>query len=270
MFAIRNAMDWWKTADVKKKRVAVVVMALLFPVGVIAVTSLAFMVAKGLFALGLAVVLGLALVNFTPVAAMKFANWKLKAIKAEAAANPIESLQNLALQEDEKLKAAAQDLAGWDADNQGMQTGITEYKRDFPGADATTMEQTLTKSIECYGIAHGKYLESVESLRLFRVEIKRVDREWQLGLKAGRINQRLFASGKAEAMNDMIKGTALESVRNQLATNMSALSLALAASGKPPTPPKALTDQSQSGMVIDGVATVVPDRQPVSIKKEQS
>lgn len=273
--SLRRVTTWWGTAEPGKKRLAVLVLLLLAPFGVGFVTWLAFAIAKGIFAIGLAIVLGLAVVYGTPVLAMKFANWKLKAIKAEAAKNPIESLQNLAAQEARKLEAAQLDLAGWDADNQGMETGISDYKRDFPGATATTMEQTLAKSRECYGIAHARYLDSVESLRLFRVEIKRVDREWQLGLKAGRIRQRLFAFGKEEAVNEMIKDTALEAVRNQLATNMSALSLALQASGKPLTEPKALTEGRQ-GDVIDVVASPVTDGrdarqlEPVPVRRIKS
>lgn len=264
MFGIGNVMAWWNAADAKKRRLALLVLALLFPPAIIGVTALAFMVAKGLFALLLAIVMGLALVNFTPVIAMKFANWKLKAIKAEAAANPIETLQNLAQQEQQSLDAAQLDLAGWDSDNQGMETGIAEYKRDFPGAQPSTMEETLAESKRCYGLAHQKYLDSVAALELFKVEIKRVDREWKLGQKAGRLRQRLFAFGKEDAQNEMIKDTALEAVREQLATNMSALKIALQASGKPLTQPKALTDQRQGAVVIDAVATVVPDRVPVN------
>ena len=42
----------------------------------------------------IAAIVGLAIVMFTPVVAIKFANWRLQAIKAESRANPIETLQN--------------------------------------------------------------------------------------------------------------------------------------------------------------------------------
>lgn len=54
-----------------------------------------FLAVQGLAGLLIAGLLGLTIINGAPVAAMKFANWKLKAIKAEAAANPIETLENL-------------------------------------------------------------------------------------------------------------------------------------------------------------------------------
>ena len=71
--------------------------------GLIAVTGLVvspviFLAIKGLVGLVVAGVIGLAIVQFTPVVAMKFANWKVKGIVAEAKENPIETLTNLLME----------------------------------------------------------------------------------------------------------------------------------------------------------------------------
>ena len=47
-----------------------------------------------LVALGIASAVGFAVVNLLPAFAASVANWRLKALKAVAAANPIETLEN--------------------------------------------------------------------------------------------------------------------------------------------------------------------------------
>ena len=66
--------------------------------GAVVIAPMVFLAVKGILGLALAGVLGLALVHGAPVAAMKFANWRLRGLKQEARANPIETRQNIAMQ----------------------------------------------------------------------------------------------------------------------------------------------------------------------------
>ena len=59
------------------------------------VAPVIFLAIQGLIGLIIAGVVGLAVVTFTPYMTMKFANWKVKSIMAEATANPIETMINL-------------------------------------------------------------------------------------------------------------------------------------------------------------------------------
>lgn len=56
------------------------------------ISPIIFFAVKGLIGLALAGLIGLTIVNFAPVVAMKFANWKVKAITHEAKQNPIEKM----------------------------------------------------------------------------------------------------------------------------------------------------------------------------------
>ncbi len=56
----------------------------------------------GLVGAAVAATIGLAIVSFAPYVSMKFANWRVKAITAEAMENPIETMTNLLI---EKRKA---------------------------------------------------------------------------------------------------------------------------------------------------------------------
>lgn len=59
------------------------------------VSPIIFLAIKGLVGLIIAGVVGMGMVTFTPWLAMKFANWKVKSIMAEAKENPIETMINL-------------------------------------------------------------------------------------------------------------------------------------------------------------------------------
>ena len=59
------------------------------------VAPVIFLAIKGLIGLVIAGVVGLGVVTFTPWVTMKFANWKVRAIMAEAKENPIETMVNL-------------------------------------------------------------------------------------------------------------------------------------------------------------------------------
>jgi hypothetical protein len=69
-------------------------VALIGVVGLI-ISPVIFLAIQGLIGLIIAGVVGLAVVTFTPWLTMKFANWKVKAIMAEAKENPIETMVNL-------------------------------------------------------------------------------------------------------------------------------------------------------------------------------
>ena len=79
----------------KRDRIALIAKIGLGALGALIISPIIFLVVKGIVGLIVAGVLGLALVNFAPVVAMKFANWKVKAIVGEARQNPIETLTNL-------------------------------------------------------------------------------------------------------------------------------------------------------------------------------
>jgi hypothetical protein len=83
--------------DIEAQRAKVKKWSSIALVGVVGllVSPVIFLAIQGLIGLIIAGVVGLAVVTFTPYMTMKFANWKVKAIMAEASANPIETMINL-------------------------------------------------------------------------------------------------------------------------------------------------------------------------------
>ena len=83
--------------DLEAQRARVKKWASIGIVGVIGliVSPIIFLAIQGAIGLIIAAVVGLSVVTFTPYITMKFANWKVKSIMAEASANPIETMINL-------------------------------------------------------------------------------------------------------------------------------------------------------------------------------
>jgi hypothetical protein len=64
-------------------------------VAAVLISPVVFLAVKGIVGLALALLVGSFCIAMAPVVAMKFANWRVKGIKAEAQENPIETLENL-------------------------------------------------------------------------------------------------------------------------------------------------------------------------------
>jgi uncharacterized membrane protein len=73
----------------------------------LAVSPIIFAVVKGALGLLIAFIVGATTLTFTPWFTMKLANWKVKAIVAEAKANPIETLTNLVIDSKKAIVAEA-------------------------------------------------------------------------------------------------------------------------------------------------------------------
>ena len=85
------------TVDINAKREKIKKWATVGLIGFVGliVSPIVFLAIQGLIGLIVAAVIGLGVVTFTPWLTMKFANWKVKSIMAEATQNPIETMINL-------------------------------------------------------------------------------------------------------------------------------------------------------------------------------
>jgi hypothetical protein len=80
--------------EVKRKRIETAVKILALGVVGFFVAPFIFAAIGGMIGLAIAGVVGLVAINLAPSVAVAVANWRLKALKAVAAANPIETLEN--------------------------------------------------------------------------------------------------------------------------------------------------------------------------------
>lgn len=116
--------------------IAIVLVPLLFSISFAILTTMAITAAAFVAALVTAVI-GMAVVNYLPVLAMKFANWKLKGLKAEARANPIETAQNQLLQWSRNLDDYKDETAERIAQYNALREETLEIAKTDPEGAAT-------------------------------------------------------------------------------------------------------------------------------------
>jgi hypothetical protein len=187
-------------------------LGLLALVGFI-VSPFIFLAVKGLVGIGIAAAVGLAVVNFAPVVAMKFANWKLSAVKAEAARNPIETLQNEYADRGVALASFREAINNFSASVKDFHDKLAGFKEKFP-QDAEKFEDQLSKMKRLLEVRRSKYKEAQEALAKFETEIHRADAIWQMGLEAAKMNaaagmtdQDFMAKIKVETALDSVSKT---------------------------------------------------------------
>lgn len=203
-----------KELAVKKQRIASIAKWSLAAIAALLVAPVIFMVVTGAVGLISAAVVGLAVVNFAPAVSMKFANWKLKAIKAEANRNPIETLQNVFHVRMADKAAFKILITAFRTEVSGFADKVEVFKAQFP-KDADKFARQLEGMNMLLARREAKYKHVKAELEQFEAEIQRADAIWQMSLAAQALNA--AAGMESEDVYAKIKTeTAIESVQHSL------------------------------------------------------
>lgn len=212
--------------ELKRKRIELLVKAVVL-VGICLVLGPFYaIIMHGLGAL--AAIVGTLLVGwvgvmFIPWFAAMIANARLKAIKFEAAKNPIETLQN-------EYKEKAQALADYRVHITEAHAGVENYhnqletfKRQYPD-EAEQLEAEYNKSKELLALKIRNYEASVQALKDFDRVIKKAQAKWEIGQAAAKMNKLVGADADA-FFSKIMEETALDSVQKSLNTAFADLEL---------------------------------------------
>lgn len=164
--------------------------------------------------IGLAVAAGLAggLVYFSPWMAMKAANLRLKAMKAEAIQNPVETLQIQLVAARGEIEKSRLELVDFEAALRTFRDEVRDLAQKFPGSEEQFKEQLgemekglqAKKELRAAAIEAGKQFENI---------VQRAEAEWK-------VTQAMIAAGKASktsvdlAVQKILGSSALSSVRD--------------------------------------------------------
>ncbi len=181
--------------EVKRKRLARWVGVGLVAATIIVVTPLIYTLIKGLAGLVVAGVIGAAIISFAPVVAMKFANWKLKAIKSEARANPIETLQNNLLEDRRKLEVAGQGLKMFRAKVSALAQRVEASKQRVKAEALKPTLDALEKMRLLLTQREAQYRKAVEAVQQKAINIAQAQELWEISLVA---QDAMAASGMSE------------------------------------------------------------------------
>lgn len=190
------------------------------------VSPVILMIVKGLIGLAVAGAIGLGIISFAPVVAMKFANWKLKAIKHEAATNPIETMQNVWREKESALRAFYGRVEDFATEVRNFGDKLVGFKAEFPG-EAAKFEATLRAMEALLQRRRARLSEARAELQRFDREINKADAIWKMGQAAAAMTK---AAGMTEDdfMQRIKTETAIDAVQSNLNRALAQLETSLA------------------------------------------
>lgn len=198
----------------KKRRITLAVKVVLL-VGACAVLApVVFLAIKGLVGLIVAGVIALVAVNLAPVFAEWVGDWRLKAIKAAAAANPIETLQLDYAQRQEALGQFRQSITNFVTAVKNFEDRLDGFKKKWP-EEAPKFEEQREKMKEIVSLRRKKLHEAEASLVKYDAEIDKAKALWEMAQEAAKMNK--AAGMKDDDFMAKIKvETAIDSVTSSM------------------------------------------------------
>jgi hypothetical protein len=198
----------------KRKNIERVVKVLGLLVAGFVVAPFVFIAIKGLIGLALAAVVGWGIVFFTPVVAAMMANWRLKALKAEAARNPVETLQNDYAKRQTALAEFRQAIVTFSGEVKNFADKLVDFVKQYP-AEAAKFKEQLSKMKQLLALRQKKYTQAQESLVAYELEIQKAGAIWEMGCAAAKMNE---AAGMTE--DDFLAKIQTETALNSIQTNL--------------------------------------------------
>lgn len=209
------------------------------------VAPVIFLTIKGLVGLAIAAGLGLLLVNVgAPWFGDKLANWKLKAIKAEAAKNPVETLQNdykaksIALDE---RKTAIEKLNGKIRTFSDKVDGI-KSKYGVKDQSYIKLSADLSDLRRIHADRSLKWRAAYAELQKYAESIERAAMIWEAGLAAAAAHESSGLS-EDEFYQKLRAETAFDSIQNSYNEALASLDTSLL--DEPPTTQTAKQPQAK-------------------------
>lgn len=139
------------------------------------------------------------------------ANLRLKLIKAEAAKNPIETLQNEYLRRSQALNERKTKIEQLAAKTNGFGTKLQGFKRDYP-SEAQVYQDIYDKMVLLLKRSREQWVLAERQLGAFDREIEKAKAKWDMALAAadlrqdaGQVEAEFFAKLRVECSFDAIE-----------------------------------------------------------------
>jgi hypothetical protein len=214
------------TPEQRKERIQAIVKIGGLCLTALIVAPFIFTIIQGLVGMIVAFGISYSTLYFWPYIGMKFANWRLKAIRAEANKNPVETLLVEQQRKQKLWDAAKVAVENIGAQCKNFDSKLDGFIKDYPDRAAAYRDESV-KLHQIYKARTQKLMAAKDELQKFGKTIERVDAEWQLAQAAREANE---AAGFND--NDIFAKikttTALDSVQTSLNQAFSSLEISLA------------------------------------------
>ncbi len=166
-----------------------------------------------LFALVISAVVAFTAINLIPALSRHVANWRLKALKAVAAANPIETLENRYQELQTALNGTRDNIKKSYAVLQTLDSQIETHKTSFPDRPSQHLEKRdkLKALVQLRG---DKYKEAKENLNKFANVIEEKRSDWEIAKTMAEASK--LANAGEEFQSKLMQDTALNTIQDGL------------------------------------------------------
>lgn len=200
--------------ELKRKRIDMIgkglaLLAISFVAAPIVLVAL-----PGLVGLVATLAIGVTAVNVAPVFTMKVANWRIKAKKAEAAKNPVETLQNEYGRREAALGQFREAINTFASKVQTFADKVATFKTQYP-EEVEKFANQLAKMKQLLELRKSKYRVAKSKLEEYAEEIQKAGAIWEMGQAAAEMTQ---AAGMTEG--DWEAKIMVETALNSVTENM--------------------------------------------------
>ncbi len=162
-------------------------VGLIATVGLI-VAPVIYIAVKGLIGLAIAGLIGISFVSFSPYIAMKFANWKVAAIKKEAGENPIETMTNLLIAKREAFELFRKNVSESMAARDTFEQKCRDFARRYPSR-ASEFEAQLSRMKALVEQKRNALIVAKEQLDLGDNKLDEMRAYWEMSQHAANLNK---------------------------------------------------------------------------------
>lgn len=211
--------------EAKRKRIETIVKVLALGVAGFLFAPIAYMTITGIISLIVVGVIALLAVNIgVPWFAKSIANWRLKALKAVAAANPIETLENQYGEKESGLLKIRDNIKELHVIVENMYAQIQEHNQKYPTRPSQFLEK-YTKMKALLDLRSTKYKQAQANLKAFGelIDVKRSD--WKIAQSA--VSAMKLAEVGEDFQSKLMQDTALNTVQDGLLLAFSELNVSL-------------------------------------------
>lgn len=176
--------------NIEEKRAKVKKWATIGLVGLagLIVSPIIFLAIQGIIGLAIAALAGLAIVSFTPYVTMKFANWRVKAITAEAKENPIETMINLLAAKKEAFNVFRENVTNAVTARDTFKTKCEQFAKKFPNR-AEEFNKQLAMMTELVKRKKEALADAQQSLEDGQLKLDEMKAYWEMSQAAQEANK---------------------------------------------------------------------------------
>lgn len=197
----------------KRKRIETWTKIIIFCVAGALFAPFALMTIKGLISLIVVGVIGFGMTTVgIPWLGASFANWRLKALKAVAAANPIEQLENTQKLKTETLTASRENIKKRIAIASDIFTQITDFEKEFN--KPSPFRAKYVSMMRLIEMAKTKYKAAQKSLVEYSQFVDEKRAEWRIVLSMAEADK-LDNAGE-DFITKMMQDTAVTTINDGL------------------------------------------------------